>query len=129
MILPEKRGASILRVAAVLVIGIILGVHFWPRPDIEEDVLLTHAALEEVEKREAAYMNAIADLESRTAPRISAMDEDVAALYMKRLEIIDGQIARCREALTENPANAHIRKYMFAALQEKKETLKQILSS
>ena len=129
LILPERRLASVLRVAAVLVIGMIVGVHFWPRTHIIGNALLSYEALDEVEKREAAYMNAIAELERRAEPRLSVMEPDLAILYANRLAIIDRQIERCKEALAENPANAHIRKYMLAALQDKKETLTKILES
>jgi hypothetical protein len=47
-------------------------------------------------------------------------------LYRDRLETIDAQIARCQEALAENPSNAHIRRYLLAALQDKKETLREL---
>jgi hypothetical protein len=48
------------------------------------------------------------------------------ALYRERLETIDAQIERCRRALELNPASAHIRRYMLAALQDKTLTLIQI---
>ena len=57
------------------------------------------------------------------------MNVELMLLYRDRLETIDDQIEQCREALSENPANAHIRRYMLAALQDKKETLKELLET
>ena len=53
---------------------------------------------------------------------------DFVFLYRTRLETIDAQIVQCREALALNPANAHIRRYLIAALKEKKDTLAEVLS-
>jgi hypothetical protein len=49
-------------------------------------------------------------------------------LYRDKLETIDAQIERCKEALALNPASAHIRRYLLAALQDKKGTLAELLS-
>jgi len=49
-------------------------------------------------------------------------------LYREKLETIDAQIERCQEALAANPANAHIRRYLLAALQDKKAALADLLS-
>jgi hypothetical protein len=57
------------------------------------------------------------------------MNLELMLLYRDRLETIDDQIEQCREALSENPGNAHIRRYMLAALQDKKQTLKELLES
>jgi hypothetical protein len=54
------------------------------------------------------------------------MNIELMLLYRDRLETIDDQIDRCREALLENPANTHIRRYMLAALQDKKDTLTEL---
>jgi predicted metal-dependent hydrolase len=56
------------------------------------------------------------------------LDLELEFLYRERLEVIDAQIAKCREAVAANPANAHIRRYLMAALQDKKETLAEVLN-
>jgi hypothetical protein len=73
-------------------------------------------------------MKAIEELEKQTIPRMASMNIELMLLYRDRLETIDDQIKRCREALSENPANTHIRRYMLAALQDKKETLMELAS-
>jgi hypothetical protein len=61
------------------------------------------------------------------APKIEAMDLQMVSLYRDKLAAIDSQIAKCREALNSNPANAHIRRYLLAALSDKRQTLTEIL--
>jgi len=123
------KAVPVLRFAVVLVVGIALGVVFWPRSENGESRLLADSSIEKVEKREKAYMDAIVELEKKAQPKMAEMDIELALLYRDRLETIDAQIERCKEALVENPANAHIRRYMLTALQDKKETLKEILQT
>jgi hypothetical protein len=93
-----------------------------------EPKFLAASALAQVELKEKEYVQAIDALESRALPKLESLNFELMALYRDRLETIDAQIERCREALDTNPANAHIRRYMLAALQDKQETLAQILS-
>jgi hypothetical protein len=124
-----RRTYAVLRFAAVLVVVVTLGVMMWTRSQREPSPskLLAQSALEKVELQERAYLKAIEDLEKMVQPRMSRMDVELALLYRDKLETIDTQIQRCREALDDNPANAHIRRYMLAALQEKTKTLQEIM--
>ena len=108
---------------------VTLGVMMWTKSQREPSAskLLAQSALERVERQERAYLKAIEDLEKMVQPRMSRMDVELALLYRDKLETIDTQIQRCREALADNPANAHIRRYMLAALQEKTKTLREIM--
>jgi hypothetical protein len=87
---------------------------------------LEGAALEKVEQKEREYAAAIAELERVTSSQMAKLDLELMLLYRDRLETIDAQIARCREALATNPGNAHIRRYLLAALQDKTETLREL---
>jgi len=98
------------------------------RPNISSG-LLAQAALVKVEKAEAEYIKAIEDLAGKTLPGMEAMDLELQFLYKDRLAAVDAQIERCREALGTNPANAHIRRYLMAALQDKKDTLAELLKA
>jgi hypothetical protein len=89
--------------------------------------ILTARALARVESIEKDYLAAISDLEKMAAPKIEAMDLQMVSLYRDKLAAIDSQIAKCREALGSNPANAHIRRYLLAALSDKRRTLTEIL--
>jgi hypothetical protein len=61
--------------------------------------------------------------------KLGKFDLNLQLLYRDKLETINRQIIACKEALEVNPANAHIRRYLFMALQDKKETLKEIISA
>ena len=125
----HHRAYKILRMAAVLVIVVLVGISFWSKFGNGESKLLAGSVLRRVEKQEKAYMDAIAELEEKAAFRLAQLDVHLLMLYRERLEVIDAQIVHCQEALSSNPANGHIRQYMLAALQDKKETLKEILKS
>jgi hypothetical protein len=90
--------------------------------------LMAEAALVRVEKEEQEYAAAIKELEVKVGPKLAEMDLSLMALYRDRLETIDAQIERCREAIAVNPWNAHVRRYMLAALRDKQDTLARILS-
>jgi hypothetical protein len=114
--------------AAILLI-MSIGLYFLLKPETSKSGLLTESALMKVEKKERDYVDAIEELEEIALPKMAEMNVELMLLYRDRLETIDDQIEQCREALSENPANAHIRRYMLAALQDKKETLKELLET
>jgi hypothetical protein len=113
-------------IALFVVVG--LGIYFTLRSSKPDSGLLAQKALAKVEQKEQKYMEAIQELESQALPQMADMDLELVFLYKDRLETIDAQIAKCREALGSNPANAHIRRYLMAALQDKKETLAEVLN-
>ena len=89
--------------------------------------ILAARALSRVESREKEYLAAIGDLERTARPKLEAMDLQIASLYRDKISSVDAQIEKCREALASNPANAHIRRYLLAALQDKRQTLADVL--
>lgn len=113
--------------AALLIISV--GFYFLLKSETGKSGILTESALAKIEKKEREYIEAIEELEERTLPKMADMNLELMLLYRDRLETIDNQIEQCREALSENPGNAHIRRYMLAALQDKKQTLKELLES
>ena len=114
--------------AAALLIVVAIGIYFGLKSAPPSSGLLADKALARVEKKEQEYMKAIKDLEKQALPQMDDLNLDFVFLYRTRLETIDAQIEQCREALALNPANAHIRRYLIAALQEKKETLAEVLN-
>jgi len=114
-------------IAASLLIIIGLSLYLLSKRTTEYSGLLARSALEKIENREKGYMQAISELEKIVQPKMASMDIELMLLYKDRLETIDAQIVQCKEALAGNPANSHIRKYLLAALQDKKETLKEIV--
>lgn len=115
--------------AVVILLAVIgIGLYFGLKSSAPSSGLLARKALARVEQKEHEYMKAIEDLEKQALPRMDDLNLDLVFLYRTRLETIDAQIEQCREALALNPANAHIRRYLMAALQDKKETLAEVLN-
>ena len=118
------------KVAALIIISIGVSYLLFVRPmtiEPEPRNFLTSSALARVEKMEKEYEQAIADLEKLTLPLVANADTDLMLLYRDKLETIDAQIVRCKEALKNNNADAHIRRYLLAAYRDKKETLMELL--
>lgn len=112
----------------VLLVAVGLGIYFGLKSQTPSSGLLARKALARVEQKEQEYLNAIQELEKQVIPRMASLDLELTFLYRDRLETIDAQIEQCREALSSNQANAHIRRYLITALQDKKETLVEVLS-
>jgi len=126
-----KLGRWLVPAAAVALLAAAAAVVFLVRSParLSESGLLDRQALARVDAREKEYRAAIDDLEKRTRPLLAEMDPSLMSLYQDRLSVIDAQIGKCREALDRNPTNAHIRRYLLAALQDKKDTLAEVLGS
>jgi len=116
----------LLPAAAAVLLAVVIGLYFLIEPGTSKSGLLADSALARVEKKENEYVRAIEELEELVLPRMADMNLELTLLYKDKLETIDDQIEQCREALAENPANAHIRRYMLTALQDKKQTLTEI---
>jgi DUF4097 and DUF4098 domain-containing protein YvlB len=67
--------------------------------------ILSSIALARVEQTEKEYLEAIEALEEQTQPQMAGLDRELMFLYKDRLETVDAQIRRCREALESNPAS------------------------
>jgi hypothetical protein len=123
---------SVFRIAAILILGFILGLSlmFGLKDDRDNlsSGLLSESVLRNVEVRQKAYESAIKELEAVASSRLVALDQELMFLYRDRLEVVDEQIEQCRQALATNPANAHIHRYLLAALQDKQETSKEIMN-
>lgn len=118
VLIPAGAAAlSLIALAAVLI----------TRSAAPSSGILAARALARVESVEKEYLAAIDGLEKMAGPKIEAMDLQMVSLYRDKLTAIDAQIAKCREALDSNPANAHIRRYLLAALSDKRQTLTEIL--
>jgi hypothetical protein len=121
-----SRKRLILNIAAVLLIGLVVGFYFAQQNQIPDKGVVSINMLEKLDEKEQDYLESIEELEAATQEKMAQLDINLMLLYRDKLEMIDAQIAECKEALADNPANAHIHKYLFAALNEKKETLIEI---
>lgn len=115
--------------SALLFVAICVGLFLWFRPGLHDSTLLADSALRRIEKREQRYERSIEKLQERILPQLPDLGMELMLLYRDRMETIDEQILACKEALRENPGNTHIRKYMMAAFQDKKETLREIMGT
>jgi hypothetical protein len=123
-----RRWMVLAPAGAALIVLAVLGTQLLRRPLAQSD-LLTREALTRVETTENQYLGAIEALERRARPKLAAMDIQMMSLYRDKLAMVDAQIGRCRNALNSNPGNAHIRRYLLAALQDKRSTLADVLGS
>jgi len=124
----SRRWAILAPAGAALLVLAVLGIHVFRKAPAPSGIL-TGEALARVEIKEKEYLGAIEMLERQARPKIAAMDLQMMSLYRDKLATIDAQIDRCREALTSNPANAHIRRYLLAALKDKRQSLTDVLGS
>ena len=125
----HRKWLVLVPAAALFLAAVGLAAIFALKQKIPASGLLADKALENIELKEREYIRAIQDLEKAARPKMAGMDLEMMSLYRDRLGTIDTQIERCREALAANPANAHIRRYMLAALQDKQETLVRVLEN
>ena len=124
--IPQIPG-HLIKIAATILIGISMVIFFGPETDLDQYSILSESALQEVEQQEQAYVQSIERLERIATKKMESFDLNLALLYRDKLETIDSQIESCQDALENNPANTHIRRYLLAALDDKKQTLKEIL--
>ncbi len=113
---------------AALVLLAVLGFRLLRMPSAPSG-LLAGEALARVESTEKEYLRAIESLERQARPKLAAMDVQEMSLYKDKLSVINAQIIKCREALGSNPGNAHIRRFLLAALQDKRQTLADVFGS
>ncbi len=117
-----------LSVAALLILSFsLLMISFYSTPNLDSKILST-TAVRKVELTEKSYVEAIELLEEQAESNMAQIDTELRFLYRDKLTTIETQITQCREAISKNPGNAHIRKYMLAALQDKKNTLNEIIN-
>jgi hypothetical protein len=125
---PRRKMAwRLATVAVVAIVGLVTFQLLRPGEPVPRNVL-TEQALDRVEALEVEYELAIGELEAIAAPMIAEADTELILRYRDRLETIDSQIRRCKAVLAEDGANAHVRRYLLAAYQDKKETLSELLA-
>jgi hypothetical protein len=89
--------------------------------------LLTEQALDDVERAQDAYVQAIASLQKLADPRLADPDSAVVAAYREKLLVLDAAIDECRAQAERNRFNAHLRLELLSIYQEKQRTLESLL--
>jgi hypothetical protein len=94
-----------------------------------QDPLLKTKALDEVEKAETAYVQAIDKLATDAKPQLDKPETPLMASYREKLQVLDSAIDDLRAQAGENPSNAHLRYQLLAMYQEKQKTLEDVLEA
>jgi hypothetical protein len=118
--------------AVVLVLTISAGwIYFHPPGRIAESdkSLLKSAALDNVERAEAVYVQAIDKLAEETRPQLENPATPLLANYHEKLVVLDSAIADLRAQAGLNPSNAQLRHQLLAMYQEKQHTLEEVLEA
>ncbi len=130
----ELKAWKSLSVAAqeVLVLTISAGwlYIYTPNRIVENDKsLLKSTALENVERAEAVYVQAIDKLAEETKPQLENPATPLLANYHEKLVVLDSAIADLRAQAGVNPSNAQLRHQLLAMYQEKQHTLEEVLEA
>lgn len=95
----------------------------------QQDPLLKTKALDDVEKAETAYVNAIDKLAADAKPQLDKPETPLMANYREKLQVLDSAIDDLRAQAGQNPSNAHLRYQLLAMYQEKQKTLEDVLEA
>jgi hypothetical protein len=93
------------------------------------DPLLKTKALDDVEKAENAYVQAIDKLAADAKPQLNKPETPLMASYREKLQVLDSAIDDLRAQAGQNPSNAHLRYQLLAMYQEKQKTLEDVLEA
>jgi len=116
--------------AFVVVLTISAGwIYLRPPGRISESdkSLLKSAALDNVERAEAVYAQAIDKLAGETRAQLENPATPLLANYHEKLVVLDSAIADLRAQAGLNPSNAQLRHQLLAMYQEKQHTLEEVL--
>ena len=100
-----------------------------PSTTASQNPLLRTKALGEVERAEAAYVQAIDKLAVDVKPQLDNPETPLLANYREKLQVLDTAIDDLRAQTGLNPSNAHLRYQLLAMYQEKQRTLEEILEA
>ena len=86
-------------------------------------------AVNDVERAEAAYEQAIDKLDAQARPQLQNSSAPLMANYREKLLVLDSAIADLKSQASINPANGHVRRELLAMYREKQDTLEQVLEA
>ncbi|MGB2589602.1 MAG: hypothetical protein WBG02_05260 [Candidatus Acidiferrum sp.] len=123
-----------LQTAAVAALVLLLAVsggwiYLHPSPTVapSDHSLLKSSALDDVERTQAAYEQAIDKLAVQAKPQLDNPATPLQASYREKLLVLDSAIGDLRAQAGMNPSNAHLRQQLLAMYQDKQQTLEDIL--
>jgi len=118
--------------AAALLLGLLSASAIWfiTRPNHDRiPPKTTFISVREVEKAEAAYEQAINNLDAQARPQLDKASTPLMAGYREKLQVLDSAIADLKSQAGVNPANGHLRRQLLAMYQEKQDTLEEVLEA
>lgn len=125
------KNVQVSAAAGLLVVVIGFGAWIYVRepktPPTANQSLLKGQALKEVERTEAAYVEAISKLAQETKGQPETDSTGLMSSYREKLMMLDSAIDDLREQAGQNPSNSHLRYQLLAMYQEKQRTLEEIL--
>ena len=125
------RGLSRIAAAALLTLGLGSTVWFVVREQVHDakydEVILRESAVEEVEKAERAYTDAIGKMQKMADAKIEESQSPLMVSYKEKLMLLDDAIAECEMNIDRNRQNAHLREQLLAMYSEKQQTLRDVL--
>ena len=129
----SRWGRSLRRTAAAFLLTAGLGatVFYAVRIRTHEAAfdrdILRLSAMDEVERAEAAHVQAIRKLESLAEPKLEEAESPLLVSYKEKLMLLDDAIAECQANIDHNRQNAHLREQLLSMYSEKQETLRDVL--
>lgn len=109
--------------AAVVLLAVIL-----LRPGRQQSPdFLTDAALEQVQRAEAAYAQSIERLSQVAGPGLEQSPSPLASAYREKLLLLDSEISEIKAAAESNRYNAYVQTQLASLYREKQRTLQEWL--
>jgi hypothetical protein len=116
--------------AAALLLTVAL-FRWWPasQPEVvpQNGPFLTAETLDEVQKAEAAYLQAIEKLSTAADSTLETASTPLAAMYREKLILLDSAIADLKAGVESNRYNVYLQTQLASLYQEKQKTLEEWL--
>lgn len=130
---PRPKRSDWLRIAAAVALIISLGamitytLRLKSRENTIDMVLIRQDVIDEVERKERDYEQAIKRLEEHADAKLEGNTSPLMVSYKEKLMLLDDAIAECQASIEENRNNAHVRKQLLTMYSEKQRTLQSVL--
>jgi hypothetical protein len=124
-----QTAAAALLVVALTASAIWFTASLRIQPIPDNRALLNDRAVNDVERAEAAYEQAIDKLDAQARPQLQNSSVPLMANYREKLLVLDSAIADLKSQASINPANSHVRRALLAMYREKQDTLEQVLEA
>jgi hypothetical protein len=129
----RRDRSPLMRIAAAVAITLSIGGTAWyAMRDTNRDMtydqkILNVAAVDDVERAEQAYVDAITRLESVADRELASAQTPVMVNYREKLMLIDDAIAEVQANIEANRQNAYLRRQLLSMYSEKQRTLQAVV--